>query len=557
MTMGQQKDRQGDLMVGWAEMPRSPGHVFYDRLQSVLIEGGFDGFAEAACRSYYAARLGAPSVPPGRYFRMHLVGYFEGIDSERGLEWRCSDSLSLREFLRLESRDRVPDHSWLSRTRARLPHEVHTAIFDWVLALIAEAGLVKGERIGVDASTMEANAALRNIVRRDTGEGYRGMLARLAQESGIETPTAEDLARLDRKRKGKKLSNQDWVSKSDPEAKIAKMKDGTTHLAYKPEHAVDLDTGAVVAAELHPADEGDTTTLEKTLAAAKENLEAVDAAPTAEDPAECVTDKGYHSRSVLKALDDGPWKTRISEPKQKGFARWHGDGAARRAVTNNRTRLLSGVAKEAFKLRAEIVERSFAHNLDRGGMRRTWLRGRENVHKRYLLHVAGHNLSLLMRKLIGAGTPREAVAGGYGCICVLIAPAGAVLVAQMVLIVSEDGLSDVCRSWAAGANSVGRRRTTLRGGNRGTFMLGGSACTPYGDLRVGRWFLRVRRADRWQRFGRLVQPGGGHTGLRLRLSSLIGADGAGVGLDLVKRRRGRSRTGGMGERHWGFVTEPS
>ena len=326
MTMGQQKDRQGDLMVGWAEMPRSPGHVFYDRLQSVLIEGGFDGFAEAACRSYYAARLGAPSVPPGRYFRMHLVGYFEGIDSERGLEWRCSDSLSLREFLRLESRDRVPDHSWLSRTRARLPHEVHTAVFDWVLALIAEAGLVKGERIGVDASTMEANAALRNIVRRDTGEGYRGMLARLAQESGIETPTAEDLARLDRKRKGKKLSNQDWVSRSDPEAKIAKMKDGTTHLAYKPEHAVDLDTGAVVAAELHPADEGDTTTLEKTLAAAKENLEAVDAAPTAEDPAECVTDKGYHSRSVLKALDDGPWKTRISEPKQKGFARWHGDG---------------------------------------------------------------------------------------------------------------------------------------------------------------------------------------------------------------------------------------
>ena len=306
MTMGQQKDRQGDLMVGWAEMPRSPGHVFYDRLQSVLIEGGFDGFAEAACRSYYAARLGAPSVPPGRYFRMHLVGYFEGIDSERGLEWRCSDSLSLREFLRLESRDRVPDHSWLSRTRARLPHEVHTAIFDWVLALIAEAGLVKGERIGVDASTMEANAALRNIVRRDTGEGYRGMLARLAQESGIETPTAEDLARLDRKRKGKKLSNQDWVSKSDPEAKIAKMKDGTTHLAYKPEHAVDLDTGAVVAAELHPADEGDTTTLEKTLAAAKENLEAVDAAPTAEDPAECVTDKGYHSRSVFKGARRRP-----------------------------------------------------------------------------------------------------------------------------------------------------------------------------------------------------------------------------------------------------------
>ena len=204
-----------------------------------------------------------------------------------------------------------PDHSWLSRSRTRLPHEVHAAVFDWVLVLIAEAGLIKGERIGVDASTMEANAALRNIVRRANGEGYREMLERLARESGVETPTAEDLARLERKRKGKKLSNTDWVSKSDPEAKIAKMKDGTTHLAYKPEHAVDLDTGAVVAAELHPADEGDTTTLSKTLAKAEANLGAVDAAPTAEDPAECVANKGYHSRAVLRALDDSPWKTRI------------------------------------------------------------------------------------------------------------------------------------------------------------------------------------------------------------------------------------------------------
>ena len=188
MAMGRQKAGQGDLMVSWSEMARSPGHVFYDRLQSVLIEGGFDAFAEASCRAYYAARMGAPSVPPGRYFRMHLVGYFEGIDSERGLEWRCSDSLSLRAFLRLGSRDRVPDHSWLSRSRTRLPHGVHAAVFDWVLVLIAEAGLIKGERIGVDASTMEANAALRNIVRRDNGEGYREMLERLAREAGSRHP---------------------------------------------------------------------------------------------------------------------------------------------------------------------------------------------------------------------------------------------------------------------------------------------------------------------------------------------------------------------------------
>ena len=431
MAMGRQVDRQGDLMVTWTDLPRSPGHVFYDRLQQVLLDGGFDGFVEATCKPYYAETMGAKSVPPGRYFRMHLVGYFEGIDAERGLEWRCSDSLSLRDFLRLEMGKRVPDHSWLSKTRGRLPFEVHSEVFGWVLALLAEAGLVKGERIGVDASTMEANAALRNIVRRDTGEDYQEMLRRMAEESGVETPTAEDLIRLDRKRKGKKLSNQDWVSKSDPEARIAKMKDGTTHLAYKPEHAVDLDTGAVVAAALHPADEGDTTTLSKTLAATKENLDAVDAAPTPDDPAECVADKGYHSRAVLKDLDAGPWKTRISAPKQKGFSRWHGDDAARRAVTNNRARLLSGVAKQAFKLRAEIVERSFAHILDRGGMRRTWLRGRENVHKRYLLHVAGHNLSQLMRQIIGAGTPKEAVAAGYCAIFVFLAAQGAYLVAML------------------------------------------------------------------------------------------------------------------------------
>ena len=160
------------------------------------------------------------------------------------------------------------------------------------------------------------------------------------------------------------------------------------------------------------------------------NLEAVDAAPTSENPAECVADKGYHSRAVLRALNDSPWKTRIAAPKQTGFSRWHGDEAARRAVTNNRARLKSGVAREAFKLRAEIVERCFAHNLDRGGMRRTWLRGRENVHKRYLLHIAGHNLSLLMRQLIGADTPREAVAGGYGGIFVLLTPTRAMLVAR-------------------------------------------------------------------------------------------------------------------------------
>src|SRR6202789_3655629 len=394
MAMGRSDAVQGDLLATWAEMPRSPGHAFYDRLQDLLREAGFDAFVEGVFKPYYAPRMGAPSLPPGRYFRMHMIGYFEGIDSERGIAWRCADSFSLRDFLRLSNREKVPDHSWLSRTRSRLPHEAHETVFGWVLKLVAERGLVKGERIGIDGSTMEANAALRTIVRRDSGESYRAMLTRMAQESGIETPTAEDLARFDRKRKGKTLSNADWKSPTDPDARIAKMKDGTTHLAYKPEHAVDLDTGVVVA------------------------------------------DKGYHAREQLKALEGGVWKTRIAEPEPaKGYLRWHGDEAARKAVYANRVRLRSDIGRETMRQRGELVERSFAHILDRGGMRRAWLRGRETLNKRSLIHVSGFNLGVLMRAIYGQGTPREAAETLYALIIVLRTEAALVF----ALIATVDG----------------------------------------------------------------------------------------------------------------------
>ena len=420
MAMGRSEGVQGDLMATWAEIPRSPGHAFYARLQELLRETDFDAFVEQVCKPYYAPRMGAPSLPPGRYFRMHMIGYFEGIDSERGIVWRCADSFSLREFLRLSNRDKVPDHSWLSRTRSRLPHEAHEKVFGWVLKLVAERGLVMGERIGVDGSTMEANAALHTVVRRDNGESYREMLTRMAKESGIDTPSAEDLARFDRKRKGKTLSNADWNSPTDPEAKIAKMKDGTMHLAYKPEHAVDLDTGVVVAAPIHPADEGDTTTLPPTLEAAASNLAEVGLAPSEEEPCVLVADMGYHARDQLKALDGGVWKTRIAELEPaKGYFRWHGDTAARKAVYANRARLKSEIGRETIRRRGELVERSFAHILDRGGMRRAWLRRRENIQKRYLIHVAGFNLGVLMRALHGQGTPREAAEATYAFIFTL------------------------------------------------------------------------------------------------------------------------------------------
>ncbi|MER3439438.1 MAG: DDE transposase [Chloroflexota bacterium] len=414
MAMKRDGESQPDLIVSWADVPRSPGHAFYDRLQGLLVGAGFDRFVEDTCKAYYAPRMGAPSVPPGRYFRMLLIGYFEGIHSERGIVWRCSDSLSLREFLRLTTREKVPDHSWMSKTRSRLPHAVHDQVFGWVLALVADHDLVRAERIGVDGSTMEANAALRTIIRRDTGETYREMLTQMAKESGIDTPTADDLVRLDRTRKGKKLSNADWESPTDPDAKVTRMKNGSTRLGYKPEHAVDLDTGVIVAAPIYPADQGDTNTLDPTLEVTVQNLANIGLAPTSEEPCDLVTDKGYHSRGVLKHLDSDVWKSRVSEPKPvNGVLRWQGDEAAQRAVYANRSRLKSAVGRRAMRKRGEMVERSFAHVLDRGGMRRAWLRGRENLHKRYLIHVAGFNLGILMRARFGCGTPREAADAAF------------------------------------------------------------------------------------------------------------------------------------------------
>ena len=230
-----------------ADLPRSPGHPFYERLNQILDQGGFDAFCESQCKKFYAQVLGRPSVAPGRYFRMLLMGYFEKLDSERDIEWRCADSLSLRSFLRLAPGENVPDHCSLSRTRRRIDVETHRMMFEWVLKRLAEHQLLSGKTVGVDSSTIEANAAMRSIVRKENGESYKEFLTNLAKASGIETPTSADLAKFDRSRKNKKVGNEEWHNPYDPDAKIAKMKDGTTHLAYKPEHAVDLKTGAIVA----------------------------------------------------------------------------------------------------------------------------------------------------------------------------------------------------------------------------------------------------------------------------------------------------------------------
>jgi transposase len=265
MAMGtrRQRERQEDLWVAHTELASAPGHPFYQRLNELLEAECFDEFVESRCAKFYAARYGRPSLTPGIYFRSLLIGYFEGIGAERGIAWRLADSLALRRFVGIGLDEYTPDHSTISRTRRLIDLDTHREVFGWVLGVLGDRGLLKGQRIAIDA-TLEANAAMRSIVRRDTGESYEEFLRGLAKASGIETPSREDLGRLDRKRK-KRTSNKEWKSPVDEDARIAKMKDGRTHLAHKAEHAVDLDTGAVVAVTLQAADKGDTTTLDETL----------------------------------------------------------------------------------------------------------------------------------------------------------------------------------------------------------------------------------------------------------------------------------------------------
>jgi transposase len=249
MAMGTRREHQEDLWIPTCTLARPASHPFYQRLDQLLAEHDFDRFVEGRCRRFYAAVMGRPGLAPGVYFRLLLVGYFEGIDSERGIAWRVGDSLSIREFVGIPLNEGAPDHTTISRTRRLIDLETHRRVFAWVLGLLADAGLVKGKQIGIDATTLEANAALRSIVRRDNGESYEEFLKGLARQSGVETPTREDLARVDRKRK-KKGSNKEWVNPHDPDARITRMKDGRTHLAHKAEHAVDMETGAVVAVTL-------------------------------------------------------------------------------------------------------------------------------------------------------------------------------------------------------------------------------------------------------------------------------------------------------------------
>jgi transposase len=414
MALGKRKDVSQPLFISTVDLAGVRPNPFYDAVNKVLSAHQFDPFVEKLCAPFYCDNVGRPGLAPGVYFRCLLIGYFEGLDSERGIAWRCADSKSLGLFLGYALDDSTPDHSTISRTRRLIDLETHQEVFGYVLKILANHELIEGKTIGVDSTTLEANAALRSIVRRDSGQGYQEFLADLAKQSGIETPTREDLAKLDRKRKNKG-SNDDWQNPHDPDAKITKMKDGTTHLAHKAEHAVDMDSGVILAVNVCDAAAGDTKTICDTINQASANLRAIEDDERVSGKisdawaSEVVADKGYHSNDTMRDLGEMQLRSYISEP-DRGRRNWMDkeDGLdARDATYANRRRIKGERGKTLMRKRGELLERSFAHNYETGAMRRLHLRHRDNIAKRVLIHTAGFNLGLLMRVKYGLLKPRR------------------------------------------------------------------------------------------------------------------------------------------------------
>jgi transposase len=405
MALGKRnKPKQQQLWVATIELVPQSGHPFYTRLNKLLDDDCFDDWIEGECVPYFAAG-GRPSIPPGVYFRMLFVGYLEGFQSERSIAWNCADRNSLRTFLGYLPHERTPDHSSFTIWRQRLPLSLYREVFQRILSIVDKHGLVDAYAAGVDSSTIEANASLRRLARKDNGASYREYVKGLMEEAGEESDDGAALVRFDKKRKGKRLSNSDWESETDPDARIAKMKDGTTHLAYKPEHAIDLHTGAMLGVNVYPADQGDTACLPETLETVKENLKDLgDASP---ELLCVVTDKGYHKAQLIKGVNlDQEITTYIPERETTKRRKWRGDLDARREFHANRRRTRGNEGKRLGRLRSELVERSFALTKCSGNLSRMMTRGMDNVTKRYLIHAAAYNLSLVMRSLFGHGTPK-------------------------------------------------------------------------------------------------------------------------------------------------------
>lgn len=404
---------QAGLWIATSDLPSTPATAFYQRVDRALSEAGFGAAVRALCKAYYAkdaSRGGRPGIDPEVYFKMQMVGFFENLPSERAIASRCEDSLSIRKFLHYELHERTPDHSSLTVIRQRLGAEVYEQVFGLVLKALKRKRLLLGKRLGIDASVLEANAALRTLEHRLTGDAYREYVRKLAEAAGVDPSDAAAVRRFDKRRPGRKTSNAEWKNPHDPDAKVGRTKRGATRMIYKPEHVVDLETGAIVAADVRPGDEHDTEELTGRLLEAEFGMNRALDEPEGRKRAETVVaDKGYFKLDELWQLQDLEFETVVRDPLRNRrldkltASRRAAIEAAQHAVTSDR-------GKALLKRRGELVERSFQHVLDCGGARRTTLRGRTNIRKRYLIQAACANLSLLMRHLTGFGTPKQALA---------------------------------------------------------------------------------------------------------------------------------------------------
>ena len=409
---------QEEFWVARKAIRLSKGATFYDQLGERLDEIGFGEKVRELCAPYYEKEdLGRPPVDPEVFFKMFFVGFFEGIGSERGIASRCEDSLSIRRFLRYDLTEATPDHSTVSKIRRRLPLEVFEEVFSGSLLPLHRAGLLTGERIGLDSSIFEANASHDRLVRREDGMSYQDYIAKLAEEAGIDPSDKAAVHRFDRTRKDKRTSNAEWFSPNDPDAKFGPRKDGAWDMTHKVESAVDLDSGAILSIEVQPSDKSDATNMAEHFETAAQMAQYAadqadddDAAVDGEEKPvrKGIADKGYHKNEELLKLKEVGMEPVIAEPFGKAIPQ---DEAQAEAFEANRRNRKSDEGKQAMRDRAEKVERSFRHLLDYGGARRTTLCGHLNISKRMLLSGMSFNLSILFWNLHGVGTLKQSIAG--------------------------------------------------------------------------------------------------------------------------------------------------
>jgi len=401
-----------ELFIPSARLVQPACSSFYVKLEQTLQSFSFAAAVRQLCQACYDNNgRGRPGVDPAVYFKMLMVGFFENIPSERGIAERCQDSISIRAFLGYDLTGNTPDHSTLSVIRSRLGVKVYDQVFVLILRALQAHGLVKGRNVGIDASVIEANASLKGLVNRQTEEAYWEYVRRLAAENGIDPKDADAVRRFDRKRP-KKMSNQDWENPNDPDAKIGPTKAGATDMIYKAENTVDLDTGTILNAEVRPGDEPDQKDLASHVLEAQENINEAKDLPAGTLTIESATaDKGYHAVEEMGFLQQEGIRTVISDPVINRNMDKLTDEEAK-VVRSARRSAKSKSGKELLKSRGMHLERPFAHILDAGGARRTTLRGRDNLNKRFKFSAAIYNLSQLMRKLLGVGTPKQWAAWG-------------------------------------------------------------------------------------------------------------------------------------------------